>query len=48
MAKVSIKENAVLGDEELQERLMDINPEFGEFCIRVSEVKEQPTVSCLG
>ena len=36
MAKISIKENAVLGDEELQARLRDIDPEFGDFCIRVS------------
>jgi 4-carboxymuconolactone decarboxylase len=35
-ALVSIKENAVLGDKELQKRLMAIDPEFGEFCIRVS------------
>jgi 4-carboxymuconolactone decarboxylase len=36
MAEISIKENAVLGDEELQAGLMAINPDFGEFCIRVS------------
>ena len=33
---ISIQENAVLGDEELQGKLLAIDPEFGEFCIRVS------------
>jgi len=28
--------NAVLDDPELQERLRAINPQFGEFCIRVA------------
>jgi len=36
MSEVSIKENAVLGDKELQARLMKIDAEFGEFCIRTS------------
>ncbi len=36
MADIPIAQNAVLGDPELQERLMAMNPEFGEFCIRVS------------
>ena len=45
MAEISIKENAVLGDKELQERLKEINPEFGEFCIRVSgEVFGKPLI----
>ena len=34
--EISIKQNAVLGDKELQQGLMRIDPEFGEFCIRVS------------
>ena len=36
MEKVSIKQNAILGDIELQENLKNIDPEFGEFCVRVS------------
>jgi 4-carboxymuconolactone decarboxylase len=36
MSKVSVKKNAVLGDEDLKKGLMSINKEFGEFCIRVS------------
>ena len=36
MAEVSIHENAVLGDKDLQERLYAMNPEFGEYCVRVS------------
>jgi len=35
-AVISITENAVLGDLELQKRLLAIDEEFGEFCIRVS------------
>jgi 4-carboxymuconolactone decarboxylase len=35
-ATVLLNENAVLGDEELKNGLMSINPEWGEFCIRVS------------
>jgi len=34
--KVSITENAVLGDEELMKGLRALNPEFGDYCIRVS------------
>ena len=36
MAKVSIKENAILGDEDLQKNLRSLNPEWGDFCIRAS------------
>jgi len=36
VAEVSIKENAVLGDPELQEALKGINPAFGELCTRVA------------
>ncbi len=36
MAEVSIKENAVLGDPELQEALKGINKTWGELCIRVA------------
>lgn len=36
MGEVSIKENAVLGDKELQEGLKSINPQFGDFCTRVA------------
>ena len=36
MEEISIKKNAVLGDIELQENLLKIDPEFGEFCVRVS------------
>ena len=36
MAKISIKENAVLGDKQLQEALTSINPQFGDFCTRVA------------
>ena len=34
--EISIKDNAVLGDKELQKTLMEIDTEFGDFCIRVS------------
>ncbi len=36
MANISIKENAVLGDEQLQEALKSINPAWGDFCVRVA------------
>ncbi len=36
MAAVSLKENAVLGDLQLQDALKAINPKFGDFCIRVA------------
>jgi 4-carboxymuconolactone decarboxylase len=36
MAGVSLKENAVLGDPELQGALKAINPKWGDFCIRVA------------
>jgi len=36
VAGVSLKENAVLGDPELQEGLKSINPRWGEMCIRVA------------
>ena len=45
MPEISIKENAVLGDKELQQGLMNIDKEFGEFCIRVSgEVFGKPRI----
>lgn len=45
MTDISIKENAVLGDKELQAKLRAINPEFGDFCIRVSgEVFGKPLI----
>ena len=45
MTEISIKENAVLGDKELQAKLRAINPEFGDFCIRVSgEVFGKPLI----
>jgi 4-carboxymuconolactone decarboxylase len=45
MATVSIKENAVLGDEELQRKLREINPEFGDICIRFSgEIFGKPLI----
>ena len=34
--KTSIKENAVLGDLDLQQALSSINPKFGDFCTRVA------------
>jgi 4-carboxymuconolactone decarboxylase len=36
LAEVSIKDNAVLGDPELQEGLKGINKAWGELCIRVA------------
>ena len=36
MAGVSLKENAVLGDSELQDALKSINPKFGDLCTRVA------------
>ena len=36
MAAVTLKENAVLGDQQLQEALKAVNPKWGEFCIRVA------------
>ena len=36
MAEVSLKENAVLGDQQLQDALRSINPKWGDFCIRVA------------
>ena len=35
-SKISITENAVLGDEQLQANLRAINPRFGDFVIRVA------------
>jgi 4-carboxymuconolactone decarboxylase len=46
MSNISIQENAVLGDPALQKRLMAIDPEFGEFCIRISgEIFGKPLLS---
>jgi 4-carboxymuconolactone decarboxylase len=36
VAAVSVKENAVLGDLELQDALKAVNPKFGDFCTRVA------------
>jgi 4-carboxymuconolactone decarboxylase len=36
VAPVSLKENAVLGDPQLQDVLKSINPKWGDFCIRVA------------
>lgn len=36
MAAVSVKENAVLGDLQLQDVLKSLNPKFGDFCTRVA------------
>ena len=36
MAAVSLKENAVLADKQLQDALKAVNPKWGEFCIRVA------------
>jgi 4-carboxymuconolactone decarboxylase len=36
MAGASLKENAVLGDPQLQDTLRSINPKWGDFCIRVA------------
>jgi 4-carboxymuconolactone decarboxylase len=33
---VSIRKNAVLGDEALQQALKSIHPEWGDFCIRAA------------
>jgi 4-carboxymuconolactone decarboxylase len=34
--RITVKENAILGDNKLQEGLKKINPEWGDFCIRAS------------
>lgn len=36
MVDLSIKENAVLGDKDLQEKLKGIHPKWADFCIRVA------------
>ena len=36
MSEISIKDNAVLGDLELQAKLKAINPKFGDFVTRVA------------
>jgi 4-carboxymuconolactone decarboxylase len=36
VASVTLKENAVLADTELQEALKGINPKWGDFCIRAA------------
>jgi 4-carboxymuconolactone decarboxylase len=36
VAAVTLKENAVLGDQQLQDALKAVNPKWGEFCIRVA------------
>jgi 4-carboxymuconolactone decarboxylase len=36
VAAVSVKENAVLGDLQLQDVLKSLNPKFGDFCTRVA------------
>ncbi|MBM2815571.1 MAG: Carboxymuconolactone decarboxylase [Ignavibacteria bacterium] len=36
MPEITIKENAVLGDKDLQNALRGINPKWGDFCIRAA------------
>jgi 4-carboxymuconolactone decarboxylase len=36
VASVTLKENAVLADTQLQEALIDINAKWGDFCIRAA------------
>lgn len=36
MPEISVKENAILGDQELQAGLRGLNEEWGDFCIRAS------------
>jgi 4-carboxymuconolactone decarboxylase len=36
VASVTLKENAVLGDPQLQEALIGINAKFGDLCIRAA------------
>ena len=36
MGDISIKDNAVLGDPELQAALNSVHPRFGDFCTRVA------------
>lgn len=36
MSEISIKENAVLGDPDLQQALRSVHPGFGDLCIRVA------------
>jgi 4-carboxymuconolactone decarboxylase len=36
VASVSLKENAVLADSQLQDALRGINPKWGDFCIRAA------------
>jgi 4-carboxymuconolactone decarboxylase len=46
VSQISVKENAVLGDPELQEALKAINPRWGELCVRVAgEVWGLPLIS---
>jgi 4-carboxymuconolactone decarboxylase len=42
---MEIEENAVLGDQELQDALNQVSPIFGDFCIRVAgEVWGKPLI----
>ena len=42
---MDIKQNAVLGDQELQDALRGVNPKFGDFCIRAAgEVWGKPLI----
>ena len=36
MSQISITDNAVLGDPELQQSLKSVNPQFGDLCTRVA------------
>jgi 4-carboxymuconolactone decarboxylase len=43
---MDIKENAVLGDQGLQDALNGVNPQFGDLCVRVAgEVWGKPLLS---
>lgn len=43
--KITVKENAILGDSNLQEGLRKINPVWGDLCIRASaEVWGKPLI----
>ena len=45
MSQISITDNAVLGELELQQSLKSVNPEFGDLCTRVAgEVWGRPLI----
>ena len=46
LSEMDLKENAVLGDQDLQDALNGVNPQFGDFCIRAAgEVWGKPLIS---